>query len=67
MNRNIYKNSEIMGDEIILKAETVEEKSRKKRKRSIDYSGHQENKWKDIFNAKWILSFIKCKYIRCSN
>lgn len=25
MNRNIYINNEIMGDEIILKAETVEE------------------------------------------
>lgn len=33
MNRNIYKNNEIMGDEIILKAETVEEKSRKKREK----------------------------------
>jgi len=39
----------------------------KKRKRSIDYSGHQENTWKDIFNAQWIFSFFKCKYIRCSN
>ena len=32
MNRNIYKNNEIMGDEIILKAETVEEKSRRRAK-----------------------------------
>ena len=32
MNRNIYKNNEIMGDEIILKAETVEEKSRRRGK-----------------------------------
>ena len=32
MNRNIYKSNEIMGDEITLKAETVEEKSRRRGK-----------------------------------